>query len=94
MRSVRAIYRQEDDGAWIGTSPEVPGYVAYGDSYEEARDRMNEGLPWFAEQSLLIAHITGESLPATAGQPKVSFAMSPAPTRPKFRIFSPETSSR
>ncbi len=74
MRAVRAIYREEADGAWIGTSPEVPGYVAHGDSYEQARDRMNEGLPWFAERDLLIAHSTMPSEP-TAG-PAVSFAIS------------------
>lgn len=73
MRTVRMIYRQEDDGAWIGTSPEVPGYVAYGDSYEEARDRAREGLPWFAEEDLVIAHVIGTDPPVTAAAAKVSF---------------------
>jgi predicted RNase H-like HicB family nuclease len=49
MRTVRVIYRQEPDGAWIGTSPEIPGYTAYGDTYEEAAARANDGLAWFAE---------------------------------------------
>lgn len=57
MRTVRMVYRQEPDGAWIGTSPEVPGYVAHGDTYDQARDRADDGLSWFADEDLLIAHI-------------------------------------
>lgn len=85
MKTVRAIYRHEADGAWIATSPEVPGYVAHGDTYTQARDRMNEGLPWFAERDLLIAHVvlpTESAQFATTG-PKVSFGIScvtPAPS--------------
>jgi hypothetical protein len=45
MRSVRVFYRCEPDGTWIATSPDVAGYVGYGDSYEEARDRIRDGLP-------------------------------------------------
>lgn len=71
MRTVRVIYRQESDGAWIGTSPEVPGYVGYGDSFDQARDRIREGLPWFAEEDLVIVHLVAPpqaEAPATAGR--------------------------
>lgn len=84
MRTVRVIYRQEEDGAWIGTSPEIPGYTAYGDSYEEAMARANDGLAWFAEQDLAIAHIVPEKGAelvegrATRG-PRVSFALTKEP---------------
>jgi predicted RNase H-like HicB family nuclease len=88
MKSVTARYRREEDGAWIATSPEIPGYVAHGDSYAEARDRMREGLPWFAEQDLLIAHVVlpeEAEAPATAG-PRVSFDINRAPT-PSYRAI-------
>lgn len=63
MKPVKVMYRQEPDGAWIATSDDVPGFVGHGDSYEEARDRVQEGLPWYVEDDLVIAHIT----PAGAG---------------------------
>lgn len=81
MRTVRIYYREEPDGAWIGTSPDVPGYVAHGDTYDEAVRRTNEGLPWFAEEPLFMAHVrTGaEGEPsATEGQ-KVAFAITSEP---------------
>ena len=82
MKSVRAIYRHEADGAWIATSPEVPGYVAHGESYEEARERMREGLPWFAERDLLIAHVipAAQETSSSTSAPPVSFDISRAPT--------------
>ena len=87
MKSVRALYRQESDGAWIGTSPEVPGYVAHGDTYEQARDRMNEGLPWFAERDLLIAHVTGSAEAATTGA-AVSFAIGRVSPEPSYQSLN------
>ncbi|MEA2362592.1 MAG: hypothetical protein QOD71_1737 [Thermoleophilaceae bacterium] len=89
MRTVRVIYRREPDGAWIGTSPEIPGYTAYGDTYDEARARAQDGLGWFAEQDLAIAHIVPEKGPdvvegrATRG-PRVSFGMTKAPKVPSY----------
>jgi len=87
MRTVRVVYRQESDGAWIGTSPEIPGYVAHGDSYDEARERAEDGLSWFAEQELLIAHIAPEK-GDLGGQgtrgPRVSFATTSVPERARY----------
>lgn len=71
MKTIKVIYRHEDDGAWIGTSPEVPGYTAHGDTYAEARERAMEGFPWFAEEdAMVIAHLVPTAGPAfkdTAG---------------------------
>jgi predicted RNase H-like HicB family nuclease len=81
VKTVTAIYRHEADGAWIATSPEVPGYVAHGDSYEEARKRVREGLPWFAERDLLIAHIVppAEAAAPATSAPQVSFDINRTP---------------
>ena len=85
MKTVRVIYRQEPDGAWIGTSPEIPGYVAHGDTYEQARARADDGLSWFAEQDLLIAHVVPDQGELTEGRPtrgrKVGFAITGAASR-------------
>ena len=83
MRTARIYYRQEADGAWIGTSPDVPGYVAHGDTYGQAVQRTNEGLPWFAEEPLFMAHVqagdAGE--PAKTEGQKVTFAITQEPVR-------------
>lgn len=81
MRTVRVFYREEADGAWIATCPEVPGYVGYGDTYEEARERVEDGLPWFAESDLLLAHVVSKREShdgppdQTTRAPRVSFAI-------------------
>jgi predicted RNase H-like HicB family nuclease len=77
MRTVRVYYRQEQDGAWIGTSPDVPGYVGHGESFEEAVSRTNEGLPWFAEEEVCIAHVRPprEGEPPRTQGPRVTFAI-------------------
>jgi len=88
MRTVRVIYRKEPDGAWIGTSPEIPGYTAWGDTYEEARARADDGLAWFAEEDLALAHIVqvrGEMAePRTTRGLKVSFSASKLPKPPRY----------
>jgi predicted RNase H-like HicB family nuclease len=89
VRTVRVFYREEDDGAWIGTSPEAPGFVGHGDSYEQARDRSQEGLPWFLEDtSVLVAHIIRGGSPReedgdTISEPRVSFGITMQAT-PRF----------
>ncbi len=58
MRVIKVTYRHEDDGAWIGTSDQAPGFVGHGDSLSEARKRVQEGLPFFLDEpDLLIAHV-------------------------------------
>ena len=93
MRTVRVIYRQEEDGAWIGTSPQIPGYTAWGDTVEEAMARANDGLAWFAEQDLAIAHIVPGKGPDvveggdTRGT-RVRFALTKEPTPTYAARFS------
>lgn len=87
MRTVVVKYRKEADGAWIGTSADVPGYVGHGDSFDEARERVQEGLPWFTEEpDMLIAHVAGTNLEDTpTGSPKVSFGIiKTSQPRPKY----------
>ncbi len=77
MRTVVVRYRKEADGAWIAASPDVPGYVGYGDTFDEARKRVQEGLPWFAEEpDMLIAHMTASNMEDSATHsPKVSLGI-------------------
>jgi predicted RNase H-like HicB family nuclease len=87
MRTVVVKYRKEADGAWIGTSPDVPGYVAHGDSFDEARERAQEGLPWFTEEpDMLIAHVAGSNLEdAPTHSPKVRFGITKtSQPRPRY----------
>lgn len=82
MKTVRVIYHDDPDG-WWAECPEVPGYTGFGDSYEEVRDQMREGLPWYAEEDLLLAHVVpGEKgkPPATIGA-KVSLDITPQPSQ-------------
>jgi len=59
MKVIKVIYRCEEDGAWIGTSPAAPGYVGHGATREEARERVQEGLPHFLDEpDALIFHVT------------------------------------
>jgi predicted RNase H-like HicB family nuclease len=93
MRTVVVKYRQEADGAWIGTSSDVPGYVGHGDTFDEARKRVQEGLPWFAEEpDMLIAHVSGSNLADSATHsPRVSFGItktSQPRARYRHEIFS------
>ena len=64
MRSVRVIYHHDPDG-WWAECPEVRGYTGFGETYEEVRDQMREGLPWFAEEDLTLFHIA----PSDEGKP-------------------------
>jgi predicted RNase H-like HicB family nuclease len=75
MRTVVARYRHESDGAWIATVRGVEGFYAYGDSFEETRDRVQVGLPEFlGEPDMLIAHLTGVHLDDSGTRsPRVTF---------------------
>ncbi len=93
MRTVVVKYRKEADGAWIGTSSDMPGYVAHGDSFDEARGRAQEGLPWFADEpDMLIAHVAGENLEAAGTHsPNVTFGITKT-SQPRPRYIAPELS--
>lgn len=51
MRTVRVIYRADSDG-WWAESPDVPGYTAIGQDYDEVRGLTHEGLPDFTGEDL------------------------------------------
>jgi predicted RNase H-like HicB family nuclease len=92
MRTVVVKYRKEADGTWIGSSPDVPGYTGHGETFEEARERTSEGLPWFAEEDLAIAHkIPSAAEDPTSGE-KVRFEMTKATPAPKFEVPQPAVS--
>lgn len=58
MRNIIVNYRQADDGAWIGTSDDAPGYVGHGLTLADAREQVQEGLPFFLdEDDVLIVHM-------------------------------------
>jgi len=61
MRTAKIIYHNDPDG-WWAISPDVPGYSGFGATYEEVREQMREGLPWFAEEAdLVLVHIVPPS---------------------------------
>jgi predicted RNase H-like HicB family nuclease len=91
MRTVVVKYRREGDGAWIGSSADVPGYVGHGDSFEEARQRISEGLPWFAEEDLAIAHFIPQMAESASQGPKVRFELTKAPAS-HFQALEPKVS--
>jgi predicted RNase H-like HicB family nuclease len=64
MRRARVVYHREKDG-WWAESPEVPGWTAAGDSFEEVHNLAHEGLPFFAEEKLFIEDV---ALPTEAGR--------------------------
>jgi predicted RNase H-like HicB family nuclease len=85
MRTIKVFYHDDPDG-WWATSPDIPGYTGFGKSYEEVRDQMNEGLPWYAEEDdLCLAHIilSAEGKPSLTDVPKVTFALTGQP-KPRF----------
>jgi predicted RNase H-like HicB family nuclease len=86
MRTVVAKYRKEADGAWVGTSADVPGYVGHGDTLEEARERVQEGLPWFVDEpDLLIAHVAASNLEdAATSAPKISLGITMSQPRARY----------
>ena len=51
MRTIHVEYHREGD-SWWADSPDVPGWVAGGDSLAEARDLAREGLPFFVEDEV------------------------------------------
>lgn len=88
MRIVFVRYREEDDGAWIATAPVLPGFYAYGDSYEEARSRVEAGLPEFAEEpDMIIAHLTGTTfgLSGDTRSPHVKLGITQSQPQPRYK---------
>jgi len=55
METVHVIYHQEDDG-WWAESPEVAGWSAAGDSYEEVAQLAEEGIPFALGREVALEH--------------------------------------
>lgn len=65
METVRVIYHHESDG-WWAESPDVDGWSAAGDSYEEVVKLAEEGTPFALDREAKLEHYVpaGESVPA------------------------------
>lgn len=89
MRTARVIYHQEPEG-WWAESPEVPGWSAAGESFDELRGLAEEGVRFFAEEELHLLHLkVGKEqvpAPATAGTPATNVVVDAAPlaSAPRF----------
>ena len=53
MVEIAVIYHEED-GLWWADSEQVPGWAAGGNSREEVRERVLEGLPFFLDDDVVI----------------------------------------
>jgi predicted RNase H-like HicB family nuclease len=61
MKTVRVIYHHEPKG-WWANSPDIPGWSAAGQSYEEVRQLAVEGVEFALERSdLVVEHYLPES---------------------------------
>lgn len=46
MRTVHVEYREEPEG-WSATSPELPRWTAFGQSFREVKQLAEDGIPFF-----------------------------------------------
>jgi len=74
MKLAKVIYHQEDDAWWAESPNDFPSLFIAGDTFEEAKERVWEGLRAMGEaQNLGVLHIVhAPTIPATA--PAGSFA--------------------
>jgi predicted RNase H-like HicB family nuclease len=56
MEPVRVIYHHED-GGWWAKSPDVKGWTALADTYEEIVELVEDGIPFALEREVEIEHI-------------------------------------
>jgi len=61
MERIRVIYHHEE-GSWWAESPDVKGWTAVADTYEEIAKLVEEGIPFALEREVELEHI----LPAGA----------------------------
>ena len=57
---VEVTYHEEPNGAWWADSPQVPGFVAGGDSLSEVRQLVAEGVPFYLETEDVDIREAGE----------------------------------
>jgi len=63
----KAIVEEDPEGKWILTVPGLPGYVAFGDTEEEALALVREGIPFH----LACLREEGHEIPEGEGDAKV-----------------------
>jgi len=56
VRSV-VIHYHVEDGAWWAESPDLPGWSAAGDSFDEVRDQALSGVKHFAGEPVEISEV-------------------------------------
>jgi predicted RNase H-like HicB family nuclease len=56
MRAAQILYRREPEG-WWATSRELPGYSAFGETFDDVRQLVGEGAPWHADEELELHHL-------------------------------------
>lgn len=60
-----------DEGAWWADSPDIPGFSAAGRSFDEVRQQVREGVPFFLGES---AAVVEEGIPEAFPQGDASVA--------------------
>lgn len=65
MDTVRVIYHHEEDG-WWAESPDVEGWSAAGQSFDELRALAEEGIPFALDHDVELEHFVpaGEQVAA------------------------------
>lgn len=65
MEKVRVIYHCEPDG-WWAESPDVQGWSAAGETYDEVLELAEEGIPFALGYEPPLEHVVSEADPASA----------------------------
>jgi predicted RNase H-like HicB family nuclease len=64
MRTAHVIYHQEEDGWWAEAPNDFPSFFAAGDTFEEAKARVWEGLKAMGvAENLGVLHVTHQPDP-------------------------------
>jgi predicted RNase H-like HicB family nuclease len=50
METITVIYRQDED-TWVAQSPEISNWTVVADTYDEARQLADEGVPFALERT-------------------------------------------
>lgn len=64
MKIAKIIYHEED-GTWWAESPQFPDFFAAGDSFDECRKLVSDGLRWSEDEDFALFHTRNSSDPAS-----------------------------
>lgn len=53
MKTIKVVYSRYPE-SWVATSPDIQGYTALDDSYDELRKLVHEGIPFFVGEPVEI----------------------------------------